>query len=140
MDRLTGHAWLLLSAAVGAAICLELISLERTSVRAGSAVAAAVETSALRAASSTSPKRMRTAANEPAVADPEPEQISTLSAKAAPPPPKLISPPVEAKRPPKKSVVAASDPAPKRTADTGMKPPAFVRTLLDGVNAVLGTP
>ncbi|RTL61286.1 MAG: hypothetical protein EKK41_27625 [Hyphomicrobiales bacterium] len=148
MQRTKGHAWLLASAAVGAALCLEWLNLERTPVRAGAAVAVAAPAPEVRPVADVAPlappaagasgKRKHTAAaaSEPIV-DPEPEQISARSEKA-PPAPKLVSPPVEAKRPPKKSVVAASEP--KRVVDTGPKPPAFVRSLLDGVNAVLGQP
>lgn len=147
MQRTTGHAWLLASAALGAALCLEWLNLERTSVRAGAAVAVAVPAPEVRPASDAafvappaagaSAKRKHTAAASEPVVDPEPEHVSALSAKT-PPAPKLVSPPVEAKRPPKKSVVAASEP--KRVVDTGPKPPAFVRSLIDGVNAVLGQP
>lgn len=141
MHRTKGHAWLLASAALGAALCLEWLNLERTSVRAGAAVAAAVPAPeamvvAPPAAGASAKRKHASAVSEPAV-DPEPEQISARSEKA-PPPPKLVSPPVEAKRPPKKSVVAASEP--KRVVDNGPKPPAFVRSLIDGVNAVLGQP
>jgi hypothetical protein len=142
MHRTKGHAWLLASAALGAALCLEWLNLERTSVRAGAAVAAAVPAPeaavvAPPAAGASAKRKHASAVSEPAV-DPEPEQISARSEKAPPPPPKLVSPPVEAKRPPKKSVVAASEP--KRVVDNGPKPPAFVRSLIDGVNAVLGQP
>lgn len=141
MHRTKGHAWLLASAALGAALCLEWLNLERTSVRAGAAVAAAVSAPeaavvAPPATGASAKRKHASAVSEPAV-DLEPEQISARSEKA-PPPPKLVSPPVEAKRPPKKSVVAASEP--KRVVDNGPKPPAFVRSLIDGVNAVLGQP
>lgn len=133
MNRVTEHAWLLLIAAVGAAVCLEVLNLERSSQRAASEVATNVPQPWTPVGS----KRMRTAASETTQPDPEPAQASEQKPNE-PAPPKLISPPVEVKRPPKKSVVAASDPPPAKRSDTSSQPPAFVRSILTGVSAVLG--
>jgi hypothetical protein len=133
MNRVTEHAWLLLFAAVGAAICLEVLNIERATQRAPSEIASNVPQPWTPVGS----KRMRTAANDSVQPDPEPEQISAQK-PSEPVPPKLISPPVEVKRPPKKSVVAAADAPPAKRSDAASQQPAFVRSILAGVSAVLG--
>ena len=141
MNRLTGHAWLLLGAAAGAALCLELIDLQRAPVVAASAVVVAPgpETGNERATRSGA-KHMRPPLAEASTIEAEPEQISSRSAKE-PPAPKLVAPPVEVKRPPKKPArtVADGDGA-LRTAkkESGSAPPAFVKSLLTTVGTVFG--
>ncbi|MDX2202601.1 MAG: hypothetical protein NW223_07620 [Hyphomicrobiaceae bacterium] len=133
MHRLTEHALLLLGAAVGTLVCLELLGLERTTVRARSAIAAPVT-----AAEAPPAKRMHSARAAEAA---EGELRPTAATAPEPAAPRLVQPPREAKRPPAKKPPAAhaEAPAPKR-AEPPAKPQGVVQSLLESVSSVLGTP